>query len=780
MRLFFARARRPRTGAAHVAERRMRPRVADRTVRRGNAGHAQASKPVVAEPWTRQRVSIQQTYGVSSRRPALGVAAGGAAALLALALALGAVELPDAAGAISDVSRSLGGWVYLAVPGFAFLETGAFVGLLVPGETAVVVGGVVAERGDATLPTLIILVWFAAVGGDVVSFALGRRLGRPFLDTHGARLRIRPEQVARVDRFFARYGGRAVLVGRFVGVLRALTPFVAGASRLPLRRFLPYSVVGALAWAATFTLVGYAFAGSFETAGETAARIAMAVAVIAALVLIVGVRLRRTRQRPRGHEPPRDERHPDAERRADQPAGDHIERVVHAEVHPREGDRRRQTERPEAELRAEERDDGGAGERSGAVARGERGVPRKRDERSEIGVSLGRSRTIEQLLETFGHERGAEERGRGRGGDDRQPSPAQHVRAEAETDEQRPFDPPGGEHHEHGRQNRVLEERRGLDQSPVEVEWRHRGGAPEGSKRPALTVIVNARASGVENPARTGEELSAVLRELGVSANAAVTSTEPGLWEALRAAAAAGRRVVLVGGDGSLHAAANAPLAALPELAIVPAGRANNIARALRIPTERLPALQVAALAEARPVDALRVRTPERSLYALEAVSAGFQAEARDGYSAGNSADLLQGLRALGGALRRYSPYRVRARVNGAALESDRAAQLFFSNLPYFGFGFEVNPGGDPADGRLETILLEARGRTDLVRLLGSAYRGRHLERPGVVRLAAAEAELTEALPLVADALPLGTTTATVSVEPARLRVASPDPEGAP
>ena len=100
-----------------------------------------------------------------------------------------------------------------------------------------------------------------------------------------------------MERFFARYGGKAVLLGRFVGILRALTPFIAGASRLPLRRFLPYSVVGALAWAATFTLVGYSFAGSFESAGETAARIALAAAVMASLLLVAGARARRARER---------------------------------------------------------------------------------------------------------------------------------------------------------------------------------------------------------------------------------------------------------------------------------------------------------------------------------------------------------------------------------------------------------------------------------------------------------------------------------------------------
>jgi diacylglycerol kinase family enzyme len=266
----------------------------------------------------------------------------------------------------------------------------------------------------------------------------------------------------------------------------------------------------------------------------------------------------------------------------------------------------------------------------------------------------------------------------------------------------------------------------------------------------------------------------ATLEELGAPASAMITADESDLFEALRGAVATRQRVVLVGGDGSLHGAANLPLGRLPELAIVPAGRANNVARALGIPADRSGALAVAATAPVRPLDALRVETPERTLYALEAVSAGFQAAARSGYDGENSADLRQGLAALARAVRGYAPYRIRARLDRSELVSRSAAQLFLSNLPYFGFGFEVDPGADPTDGRLEAILIEATGRATLLRLLAAAYRGRHIARPGVRRISARRAELTEALPLVADAEPLGTTTATVTVEPARLRVASP------
>jgi hypothetical protein len=97
-------------------------------------------------------------------------AAGALAAAATLLVAIGVVPLPDFDRILEDASETLGGWAYPAVSGFAFLETGAFVGLLVPGETAVVVGGVVAERGGVELAPLIGLVWLAAAAGDLVSF----------------------------------------------------------------------------------------------------------------------------------------------------------------------------------------------------------------------------------------------------------------------------------------------------------------------------------------------------------------------------------------------------------------------------------------------------------------------------------------------------------------------------------------------------------------------------------------------------------------------------------
>ena len=179
------------------------------------------------------------------------------------------------------------------MPALGFLETGAFVGLLVPGETAVLVGGVVAERGGVALVPLIGLIWLGAFGGDVVSFLIGRRLGRPFLERHGCRLGIGEAQLLRVERFFSRFGGRTVLFARFVGVLRALTPFVAGASGYPLRRFVPFSVAGTFVWATTFSLIGFLFSETFAVTGSTVTLVLIAVALTGAVVSVVAGRLAR-------------------------------------------------------------------------------------------------------------------------------------------------------------------------------------------------------------------------------------------------------------------------------------------------------------------------------------------------------------------------------------------------------------------------------------------------------------------------------------------------------
>ena len=136
-----------------------------------------------------------------------------------------------------------------------------------PGETLVVAGGVLASFGVLELRETLVVAVAGALTGDNVGYWLGRRLGRPWLERSGHRVGISPAMLHRVDELFARHGGKAVLVGRFIGFLRAMAPFAAGASGLPYSRFVVYNGLGATAWGIIFVLLGY-FLGSSWTIVE--------------------------------------------------------------------------------------------------------------------------------------------------------------------------------------------------------------------------------------------------------------------------------------------------------------------------------------------------------------------------------------------------------------------------------------------------------------------------------------------------------------------------------
>ena len=190
---------------------------------------------------------------------------------------------------IEDLSESLGSWTYLLVGALAFLETGAFVGLVAPGEFTVMLGGAVASQGVISLPLILAITWLSAFLGDSVSFLLGARLGREFLVRHGERFRITPERLKRVEDYFDRHGGKTILIGRFIGLVRALAPFIAGSSRMRYSAFAPYSILGTGLWATAFIFVGYFAGRSLDRVTEIVGRglvvFGIVVGVIVALVL---------------------------------------------------------------------------------------------------------------------------------------------------------------------------------------------------------------------------------------------------------------------------------------------------------------------------------------------------------------------------------------------------------------------------------------------------------------------------------------------------------------
>jgi membrane protein DedA with SNARE-associated domain/membrane-associated phospholipid phosphatase len=186
---------------------------------------------------------------------------------------------------LEDISNTLGAWTYLLVGAFAFLETGAGVGLIVPGETVMLLGGAVAGQGAISVYLLLAIAWFSAWAGDTASFFIGRRLGREFVLRRGPSLGISNQRFHQVEEYFGRHGGKTILVGRFISLVRALAPFVAGSSGMRYRAFVPYSILGCGLWSAAHILIGYFFSRSIDTAAKYAGRGAFLLATL----IVVGV-----------------------------------------------------------------------------------------------------------------------------------------------------------------------------------------------------------------------------------------------------------------------------------------------------------------------------------------------------------------------------------------------------------------------------------------------------------------------------------------------------------
>jgi membrane-associated protein len=166
---------------------------------------------------------------------------------------------------LEHVGEHVGAWLYVIAGGLAFGEAAILLGMVLPGETALLVAGYFCHEGVLSLPVMVGVAVVAAILGDSVGYAFGHRIGRPL---QGSRLGrwIGEQRWQRSAQFLHRHGGKAVFLGRLTAMLRALVPGMAGIARMPYyQTFLPWNVAGGLLWGSGCVLLGYAFAASLHT-----------------------------------------------------------------------------------------------------------------------------------------------------------------------------------------------------------------------------------------------------------------------------------------------------------------------------------------------------------------------------------------------------------------------------------------------------------------------------------------------------------------------------------
>jgi len=184
---------------------------------------------------------------------------------------------------------------YTLVALLVFAEDALFIGFVIPGETAAVLGGVVASRGQVQLGLMMGLVVLAAVIGDTVGYEVGKHVGPKLLDTRG--LTRHRKKLDKAQDLLRRRGGSAVFLGRFIAFFRAVMPALAGISGMHYPRFLAFNAAGGLAWGAGFVLLGYLAGNSYEAVAKTVGRDITAAVVLVALVGAVVWRVRSARRK---------------------------------------------------------------------------------------------------------------------------------------------------------------------------------------------------------------------------------------------------------------------------------------------------------------------------------------------------------------------------------------------------------------------------------------------------------------------------------------------------
>ncbi|MBI2827015.1 MAG: DedA family protein [Planctomycetia bacterium] len=158
---------------------------------------------------------------------------------------------------LGSVIEQYGTWTYLILFAIIFCETGLVVTPILPGDSLLFLAGAFAARGSLDAASLIVLLSVAAVAGDAVNYAVGHYLGPKVLGRDGRFLK--KKYLDRTHQFFEKYGGKTIILARFVPIVRTFAPFLAGVGTMSYLRFASYNVVGAIVWVAAFILGGYYF-----------------------------------------------------------------------------------------------------------------------------------------------------------------------------------------------------------------------------------------------------------------------------------------------------------------------------------------------------------------------------------------------------------------------------------------------------------------------------------------------------------------------------------------
>jgi membrane-associated protein len=166
---------------------------------------------------------------------------------------------------IDTMLDKLGIFVYFGLFFIIFAETGLAVGFFLPGDSLLVVAGLFAAAGKLNLFVLLISLFIAGILGDLVGYLTGRRMGKTIFSRPKSRV-FNPNHLVKAQKFYEKYGGKTIILARFVPIVRTFAPIVAGAAEMPYRSFAFYNILGSFLWIFSMLLAGYFLGGIVENA----------------------------------------------------------------------------------------------------------------------------------------------------------------------------------------------------------------------------------------------------------------------------------------------------------------------------------------------------------------------------------------------------------------------------------------------------------------------------------------------------------------------------------
>jgi membrane-associated protein len=177
--------------------------------------------------------------------------------------------------------QTMGLWSYVILFLIIFCETGLVVTPVLPGDSLLFAVGTFAAIGSFDLATLLVLLSIAAIGGDTVNYWIGSYMGPKVFHYEGSRF-FNKKHLERTHQFYEKYGGKTIIIARFVPIIRTFAPFVAGIGSMTYRTFLAYNVIGGILWIFSLTLAGYFF-GNIPVVKKNFSLVIMAIVVLSVM-----------------------------------------------------------------------------------------------------------------------------------------------------------------------------------------------------------------------------------------------------------------------------------------------------------------------------------------------------------------------------------------------------------------------------------------------------------------------------------------------------------------